>query len=73
MAEAPVGLGAGLCMIQCVLVLGAAVDNSEDVAASGGTESGKVWERPWSITEMRDGSKKWTLAADAGVNFCPTF
>ena len=35
-------------------------------------ESGKVWERPWSITELREGSKNWTLASDAGVSppFC---
>ena len=28
----------------------------------------KVWERPWSITELRDGSRNWTLASDAGVS-----
>ena len=47
-------------------------------ASNGGSssdpskESGKVWERPWSITELREGSKNWTLASDAGVSppFC---
>lgn len=27
-----------------------------------------MWERPWTIHEMRRGSKNWTLAADAGVS-----
>ncbi|XP_019863530.1 PREDICTED: WASH complex subunit FAM21-like, partial [Amphimedon queenslandica] len=29
--------------------------------------SGKVWERPWSIAEMKEGSRDWTLASDAGM------
>ena len=29
----------------------------------------KKWERPWSIVELREGSKEgWNLAADAGVS-----
>ena len=42
----------------------------EEVPASKpveGTPSGKVWERPWSIAEMKEGSQNWTLASDAGV------
>jgi len=27
----------------------------------------KLWERPWTIEEMRKGSSNWNLAADAGV------
>ena len=27
----------------------------------------KDWERPWSIKELRDGSRNWSLASDAGV------
>ena len=30
--------------------------------------SGKAWERPWSIAEMKEGSREWTLASDAGVS-----
>ena len=32
--------------------------------------SGKIWERPWSIAEMKEGSKDWKLASDAGVSHC---
>ena len=45
------------------------VDGTEAVTTARGNESGKIWERPWSITEMRDGSRRWTLASDVGVNF----
>lgn len=31
-------------------------------------EGGKVWERPWSIAELKEGSRNWTLASDAGVS-----
>ena len=27
----------------------------------------KKWERPWSVRELKEGSREWTLAADAGV------
>lgn len=27
----------------------------------------KRWERPWKLEELRDASKEWSLAADAGV------
>lgn len=30
----------------------------------------KVWERPWSVSELRKGSANWTLAGDAGVGCC---
>ena len=26
-----------------------------------------VWERPWSVEEIRRSSQSWSLAADAGV------
>lgn len=26
-----------------------------------------VWERPWSVEEIRRNSQSWSLAADAGV------
>ena len=47
----------------------------EEVPASKpveGTPSGKVWERPWSIAEMKEGSQNWTLASDAGVRPNPS-
>ena len=38
---------------------------------TGVNDSGvKNWERPWSITEMKQGSSQWTLASDAGVCVC---
>ena len=40
----------------------ATMDNSKS------NEPGKVWERPWSIAELKDGSRNWTLASDAGVS-----
>lgn len=36
------------------------------------TDKDKVWEKPWSITELRDGSRNWTLASDAGVRLIIT-
>jgi len=34
----------------------------------------KLWERPWSMTELRTGAKNgWTLAADAGVRFAKVY
>jgi len=28
----------------------------------------KLWERPWSLKELRGATESWTLAADAGVS-----
>lgn len=30
-----------------------------------------VWERPWSVEEIRRSSQNWSLAADAGVSAGP--
>ena len=30
----------------------------------------KLWERPWSLKELRGATESWTLAADAGVSNC---
>lgn len=37
-------------------------------ANSSGNNGEKVWERPWTIQELRKGTTKWNLAADAGVS-----
>ncbi|XP_071420380.1 WASH complex subunit 2A-like isoform X2 [Pithys albifrons albifrons] len=31
------------------------------------TEPAPVWERPWSLEEIRKGSQSWSLASDAGL------
>lgn len=31
-------------------------------------EPAAVWERPWSLEEIRKGSQSWSLASDAGVS-----
>ncbi len=42
----------------------------EPVAPSN-TEGGvKMWERAWSVTELKRGSAEWSLASDAGVSGC---
>ena len=30
-------------------------------------EDKNVWDRPWSVDEMRDNATGWSLASDAGV------
>uniref|UniRef100_A0A8U7MCA0 Uncharacterized protein n=1 Tax=Corvus moneduloides TaxID=1196302 RepID=A0A8U7MCA0_CORMO len=30
-------------------------------------EPAPVWERPWSLDEIRKGSQSWSLASDAGL------
>lgn len=30
-------------------------------------EAEQVWERPWTLDEMRRNSTNWSLAADSGV------
>jgi WASH complex subunit FAM21 len=42
----------------------APVSSNEEGVADTGV---KIWERPWSITELKNGSKDWTLASDAGL------
>lgn len=29
----------------------------------------QIWERPWSLEEMRQSSDNWSLAADSGVSY----
>ena len=29
----------------------------------------KLWERPWSLKELKNATESWTLAADAGVSY----
>ena len=36
-------------------------------SAAGGQGTPKVWERPWTIDEMRKSAGNWSLASDAGV------
>lgn len=31
-------------------------------------EPAPVWERPWSLDEIRKSSQSWSLASDAGVS-----
>lgn len=30
-------------------------------------EEKQIWERPWTLEEMRKNSANWSLAADSGV------
>ena len=41
---------------------------SSTTTATNSSNKEKVWERPWSIAELRDSSRNWTLASDAGVS-----
>ncbi len=34
---------------------------------SGGTDEKKLWERAWTIDEIKQSANAWSLAADAGV------
>ncbi|XP_068022239.1 WASH complex subunit 2A-like isoform X3 [Melanerpes formicivorus] len=36
-------------------------------APQDAAESAPVWERPWSLEEIRKGSQSWSLASDAGL------
>ena len=42
--------------------------------SEGGDEAGNVgrptpvWEKPWSLDEMRKGAAEWSLASDSGVS-----
>lgn len=31
-------------------------------------KDGQIWERPWTLEEMRQSSANWSLAADSGVS-----
>lgn len=34
-------------------------------------EEKQIWERPWTLEEMRQNSASWSLAADSGVKTSP--
>ncbi|XP_053164792.1 WASH complex subunit 2A-like isoform X12 [Hemicordylus capensis] len=40
---------------------------SEAAAPSDAEATGQLWERAWSLEEVRAGSQSWSLAADAGL------
>ncbi|XP_074010534.1 WASH complex subunit 2-like isoform X2 [Numenius arquata] len=50
--------GAGAAARPAVTMNGAPRDAAEPAA---------VWERPWSLEEIRKGSQSWSLASDAGL------
>ena len=33
-----------------------------------GKRPGAIWERPWTVEEMKKGAGEWSLASDAGVS-----
>ena len=44
----------------------------EEVVGVAPQDDVKKWERPWKISELKQSSHRWTLAADAGVRLvCP--
>ncbi len=47
---------------------GPTTTSTTTTTTAGNTDKEKVWERPWSIAELRDSSRSWTLASDAGVS-----
>jgi WASH complex subunit FAM21 len=40
---------------------------SDQPQSSQPSDDAKLWERPWTLNEIREGSKKWSLASDAGL------
>jgi hypothetical protein len=36
-------------------------------SASKQAEEEKIWEKPWSLSEIKANSASWSLAGDAGV------
>ena len=47
---------------------GAAAPETQQANEASAPDGVKKWERAWTIQEMRQNSKNWTLAADAGVS-----
>lgn len=43
-------------------------DVAEEVTAAPVKDDRKLWERPWSLKELKSATECWTLAADAGVS-----
>lgn len=35
---------------------------------SNDNQNTKIWEKPWSIDEIKNSAGLWSLAADSGVN-----
>ena len=44
-------------------------DVAVDDAPAPAKDDRKLWERPWSLKELKNATECWTLAADAGVSF----
>lgn len=42
-------------------------DSMENGPSNYNGETEQVWERPWTLEEMRKCSSNWSLAADSGV------
>ena len=40
----------------------------DDTPAPPAKDDRKLWERPWSLKELKNATECWTLAADAGVS-----
>ncbi|ESO83145.1 hypothetical protein LOTGIDRAFT_133932 [Lottia gigantea] len=49
------------------LVLFQTVGDTSAAQASGGQNGPQIWERPWSVDEIRKSAYNWTLAGDAGL------
>lgn len=60
----PFGLGVALHSAKAV---GAVLQMSAQTVTLSNGPSEQVWERPWSLDEMRKTSANWSLAADSGV------
>ena len=43
-------------------------DVAVDDAPAPAKDDRKLWERPWSLKELKNATECWTLAADAGVS-----
>ncbi|MEQ2179689.1 hypothetical protein GOODEAATRI_027707, partial [Goodea atripinnis] len=54
-----------LCFWMSALPVGMANGPSRSEAFS---KDAQVWERPWSLEEIRQHSASWSLAADSGVS-----
>ena len=47
----------------------ASADVVVDDAPAPAKDDRKLWERPWSLKELKNATECWTLAADAGVSY----
>ena len=46
----------------------ASADTVADETPAPVKDDRKLWERPWSLKELKNATECWTLAADAGVS-----